>query len=112
MLSIGVVLVFPAMSGCGPSALPRHGEHIRHCESPRPPTPVHGLRKQRRPDRGMLPGSAGIHDRQSVVSGKSVSVRVDPGGRRLITKQNSTTISKVTTNHDTLTEPKEHTCEN
>src|SRR3546814_17133147 len=25
MLSIGVVLVFPAMSGCGPSALPRHG---------------------------------------------------------------------------------------
>src|SRR3546814_3412685 len=26
MLSIGVVLVFPAMSGCGPSALPRHGE--------------------------------------------------------------------------------------
>src|SRR3546814_15483698 len=28
-----------------------------------------------------------VSDRKSVVSGKSVSVRVDPGGRRIITKK-------------------------
>src|SRR3546814_18273719 len=38
-------------------------------------------------------GSEGkIRDRKSVVSGKSVSVRVDLGGRRLITKQNTTRV--------------------
>src|SRR3546814_21191520 len=55
------------------------------------------------PDRPLLPrrGSArrppaGIHaarrrkDRKSVVSGKSVSVRVDIGGRRIIKKKNYT----------------------
>src|SRR3546814_19508905 len=31
------------------------------------------------------------HDRKSVVSGKSVSVRVDLGGRRLIKKKNQST---------------------
>src|SRR3546814_17695689 len=36
-------------------------------------------------DRGQLPGED-IGDRKSVVQGKSVSVRVDLGGRRLITK--------------------------
>src|SRR3546814_13315597 len=36
-----------------------------------------------------MPG--GQLDRQSVVSGKSVSVRVDLGGRRIITKKQKTT---------------------
>src|SRR3546814_20482642 len=31
----------------------------------------------------------GLGDRKSVVSGKSVSVRVDLGGRRMITKKNT-----------------------
>src|SRR3546814_18178761 len=34
--------------------------------------------------------SATVSDRKSVVSGKSVSVRVDPGGRRIIKKKNHT----------------------
>src|SRR3546814_12975678 len=34
-------------------------------------------------------------DRQSVVSGKSVSVRVDLGGRRLIKKKNSENTNKI-----------------
>src|SRR3546814_20831072 len=33
----------------------------------------------------------GLDDRKSVVSGKSVSVRVDLGGRRILKKQNQTT---------------------
>src|SRR3546814_16821209 len=35
-----------------------------------------------------------LADRKSVVSGKSVSVRVDPGGRRIIKKQIQQHISK------------------
>src|SRR3546814_12167174 len=36
-------------------------------------------------------------DRKSVVSGKSVSVRVDRGGRRLIKKENTTTTTLTST---------------
>src|SRR3546814_12433769 len=35
-------------------------------------------------------GTATLGDRKSVVSGKSVSVRVDRGGRRIIKKNNTT----------------------
>src|SRR3546814_12579008 len=35
-------------------------------------------------------GSSAARDRKSVVSGKSVSVRVDLGGRRIIKKKNTT----------------------
>src|SRR3546814_16940189 len=49
--------------------------------------PIHAGRRAyllpRRPDRG---GNARL-DRKSVVSGKSVSVRVNPGGRRFIKKK-------------------------
>src|SRR3546814_13786031 len=38
-------------------------------------------------------------DRKSVVSGKSVSVRVDLGGRRTIKKQRSNTIYRQATQH-------------
>src|SRR3546814_20793788 len=41
---------------------------------------------------------AGARDRQSVVSGKSVSVRVDPGGRRLIQKKKQNKQSTQRTN--------------
>src|SRR3546814_17381062 len=34
-------------------------------------------------------GAPALRDRKSVVSGKSVSVRVDLGGRRIIKKQNT-----------------------
>src|SRR3546814_16380570 len=40
--------------------------------------------------RGALIAVAEIKDRKSVVSGKSVSVRVDLGGRRIITKKTVT----------------------
>src|SRR3546814_12425623 len=37
----------------------------------------------------------GLKDRKSVVQGKTVSVRVDLGGRRIIKKINSSTISSL-----------------
>src|SRR3546814_13069081 len=37
-----------------------------------------------------LPGAQGLEDRKSVVSGKSVSVRVDLGGRRILNKKKKT----------------------
>src|SRR3546814_20907922 len=47
----------------------------------------------------------GASDRKSVVSGKSVSVRVDLGGRRIIKKKPTTTLQTNTTHpmstHDT-----------
>src|SRR3546814_14833309 len=48
-------------------------------------------------------GDAGA-DRKSVVSGKSVSVRVDPGGRRLINKKHNNTHP----HHPTLPHPTPH----
>src|SRR3546814_17442909 len=39
---------------------------------------------------GTLNGMAAVLDRKSVVSGKSVSVRVDLGGRRIIQKKKAT----------------------
>src|SRR3546814_20990113 len=65
---------------------------------PSPQLPAHHHRRSRtddRPDRRDLAAAAGHRchrigqDRTSVVSGKSVSVRVDPGGRRII-KQKTT----------------------
>src|SRR3546814_19087664 len=44
---------------------------------------------------GLTPGVA-YKDRKSVVSGKSVSVRVDLGGRRIITKNEKPTIEITT----------------
>src|SRR3546814_14559533 len=41
--------------------------------------------------RGRVCDPTGSRDRKSVVSGKSVSVRVDLGGRRIIKKKNQTT---------------------
>src|SRR3546814_16629371 len=41
-------------------------------------------------------GGESFADRKSVVSGKSVSVRVDLGGRRIITKKRNETHHKVT----------------
>src|SRR3546814_13886122 len=38
----------------------------------------------------LTPDSGHGTDRKSVVSGKSVAVRVDPGGRRIIKKKNQT----------------------
>src|SRR3546814_18404578 len=49
---------------------------------------------------GALPGGSDVSvqtsDRKSVVSGKSVSVRVDLGGRRIIKKKKSTTTLSLT----------------
>src|SRR3546814_21150235 len=48
-----------------------------------------------------LRGVAGMGDRQSVVEGKSVSVRVDLGGRRIIKK----TTHQTTLQHSLSTQP-------
>src|SRR3546814_18491936 len=49
-------------------------------------------------DRPGLTGAfAGRRDRKSVVEGKSVSVRVDLGGRRIIKKNKSTTSTQEST---------------
>src|SRR3546814_17215509 len=45
----------------------------------------------RRASAGQTSGGAGRIDRKSVVQGKSVSVRVDLGGRRIIKKKKNTT---------------------
>src|SRR3546814_21180840 len=56
----------------------------------------------------LLVGWLQWRDRKSVVSGKSVSVRVDLGGRRIIKKKNKLTqqhlnIINIHNNHDYLT---------
>src|SRR3546814_16045980 len=44
--------------------------------------------ERRCPTKGLWPcQESGVQDRKSVVSGQSVSVRVDPGGRRTIKKK-------------------------
>src|SRR3546814_20582249 len=48
-----------------------------------------GCLDKRRPTTSLLPS---MEDRKSVVSGKSVSVRVDLGGRRIIKKKNNNQI--------------------
>src|SRR3546814_18719504 len=54
------------------------------------------------PDRGVWPEDTVARlGRKSVVSGKSVSVRVDLGGRRIITKKNCTKLSYDYTDHTT-----------
>src|SRR3546814_13739762 len=52
------------------------------------PTPVEGLSRPRGFTARVRTVNRFRADRKSVVSGKSVSVRVDLGGRRLITKKN------------------------
>src|SRR3546814_14607067 len=59
----------------------------------RPPVPRPRRNPRRRTDR---PGFSQNGDRKSVVSGKSVSVRVDLGGRRIIKKKKN----KQTTNRN------------
>src|SRR3546814_13549330 len=57
-------------------------------------------KRPRQPDR--LPGPE-PGDRKRVVSGKSVSVRVDPGGRRIIKKKTKTSASTSITTRTTHT---------
>src|SRR3546814_16556613 len=55
----------------------------------RPAAGARRIERNGRPDSaGRPPESARIGDRKSVVEGKSVSVRVDLGGRRIIKKKN------------------------
>src|SRR3546814_14500384 len=62
-----------------------------------PPTPRPVVRATSEPARA--PAHAGVTDRKSVVYGKSVSVRVDLGGRRIIkkkkTKENDESITQI-----------------
>src|SRR3546814_18636140 len=68
----------------GKAALPGGPDRDRH---QRPPVVARQSGRVRRPCRGR----AGRHkERQRVVSGKRVSVRVDLGGRRIIKKKKST----------------------
>src|SRR3546814_17369893 len=46
-----------------------------------------------------FPGDAGPRDRKNVVSGKSVSVRVDLGGRRIIKKKSTKVKIKIKANN-------------
>src|SRR3546814_13468929 len=69
---------------------PDPGDHQRREPDEREELP-HALDEAPRPRRAVAPVvdvPAGI-DRKSVVSGKSVSVRVELGGRRIITKKNT-----------------------
>src|SRR3546814_16864103 len=53
------------------------------------------------PDQYSNPDS--VEDRKSVVKGKSVSVRVDNGGRRFIKKKNTRHISNMSMNYNKIT---------
>src|SRR3546814_13534024 len=58
-------------------------------------------------DRDGKPIRAGLTgDRKSVVEGKSVSVRVDLGGRRIIQKKNKKTSMHIQTHNKEKTEPR------
>src|SRR3546814_14243076 len=68
----------PAPLGSPTGSARWHGGRIGcRCRPPPAPRPAQALRQRRR------------RDRKSVVSGKSVSVRVDLGGRRVIKHKNS-----------------------
>src|SRR3546814_17822862 len=61
------------------------------------------LHRDRQPLGGRRPGDGAIRgqgDRKSVVSGKSVSVRVELGGRRIIKKKNKTKTYHTTSTHN------------
>src|SRR3546814_16927608 len=79
-----------------PRTLPAQPADQRHQRHPQPEVaevPYQRARPVRRialADRGQ-PAAARIGDRKSVVEGKSVSVRVDLGGRRIIKKKNNET---------------------
>src|SRR3546814_13370543 len=63
-------------------------------------TPAHHRQHHRVADTPADPHSPRVHgflDRQRVVSGKSVSVRVDLGGRRIITKKKTNIRTSVCT---------------
>src|SRR3546814_13330037 len=70
-----------------------HGDAVQSRRLSDQRVPLDLLRQGRCRDRGqygrgrLLPGA--VPDRKSVVSGKSVSVRVDLGGRRIIKKKRS-----------------------
>src|SRR3546814_14408881 len=72
----------------------RQHRQWRHRRRQRRPRPRHRGRQWRRP-----PG-----DRKSVVSGKSVSVRVDLGGRRIIKKKKKTQSITLADNSDSHTD--------
>src|SRR3546814_1999025 len=60
-----------------------HADLVCHrCIMPRRGKPVRGLRKQRRPDRGMLLGSAGIHACLAAAGHPWPAFRIPRSGRR------------------------------
>src|SRR3546814_16170612 len=84
-----------------PQGFPQRGREIRppHAGEQRWPQPVldqlrENPRSHRKADVQPGRGSA-AGDRKSVVKGKSVSVRVDLGGRRIIKKKKEQKISNV-----------------
>src|SRR3546814_12317602 len=80
---------------------PRGGRSIRpprmHARHRRGEFPARAGRRARRRGRGDARVDLARADRKSVVEGKSVSVRVDLGGRRIIKKKkNQTTTKQIT----------------
>src|SRR3546814_19871814 len=88
-----------------------HGVQSSGATGVRPPYARSGTRwKFRRvsqPSRRLPPSRTSVRpsgqDRKSVVSGKSVSVRVDLGGRRIVTKKTNTIIDSKWNNITTYT---------
>src|SRR3546814_14663229 len=68
-----------------------------HPPYPRPPCPHPPGNEERQARRPRTPDASRPRgDRKSVVSGQSVSVRVDPGGRRIIKKKTTKKHNKKT----------------
>src|SRR3546814_15216616 len=78
----------------GPGGRRQHRRHYRAVRSARHPASRRGLRRALHRSQSLL----AVTDRKSVVSGKSVSVRVDLGGRRIIKKKKKQTTKKTCTN--------------
>src|SRR3546814_19865031 len=90
--SSDLAAVFPFSGGGGAGGAPRDGRHRRQrggAERLCPRANRRGIERSR----GSAVGVAGCVDRKSVVSGKSVSVRVDLGVRRIIKTKRTTLIS-------------------
>src|SRR3546814_13602130 len=78
----------------------RHRPRDRRCDARRPRRPEGALRMgppDRRPRRRAA-------DRKSVVSGKSVSVRVDLGGRRILKKKTTYTHTYTSSPYSSITQ--------
>src|SRR3546814_14857226 len=91
----------PADGGAEPI---RKGAGVPPRRRPGGPRAVPRLRRLLRPGPAGRPQDA--EDRKSVVSGKSVSVRVDLGGRRIIKKKNKQRITDSTERlHQHITQP-------